>query len=127
LQYFLRTSDEHAEHYLKLFTLLPIQRIKEILREHVKGPEMRTAQRILAENVVALVHSADVAQRCIFQTAALYPAASGDYKSETILQAFHGDSTMVKKFTHDSVLDVPLSQLLKMIGLVKSHSPFPSH
>lgn len=85
------------------------------------------AQRILAENVVTLVHGADVVQRCIFQTAALYPAHSGDYKSETILQAFHGDSTMVKKFTDNSVVDVPLSQLLKLIGLVKSNSHFPSH
>jgi hypothetical protein len=66
-----------------------------------------------------------VAEKCIYQTAAVYPAAQGDFGSKTILQAFRGDDVMLKQFPLNSIADVPLSQFLKMIGLVKSHSSIP--
>jgi tyrosyl-tRNA synthetase len=104
---------------------LPVQKITDIVEEHVKTPEKRMAQRTLAEEVVGLVHGSEVAQKCIYQTAAVYPAARGDFGSETILQAFRGDEIMLKQFSLNSIVDVPISQFLKMIGLVKSHSSIP--
>jgi tyrosyl-tRNA synthetase len=99
--------------------------------EHVKSPEKRRAQRILAEEVVTLVHSADTAQRCIYQTAALYPAArnptaSGvkqpDLKSSLILQAFRDDNNMLRRVSLSSILGLSLARLLKEVGLSKSYS-----
>lgn len=33
-QFFMKTSDEDVGRYLKLFTLLPLQRIEQTLEEH---------------------------------------------------------------------------------------------
>lgn len=55
-QFFLRTADADVGTYLRMFTLLPIQRIEEALEEHGSSPDKRTAQRLLASEVVELVH-----------------------------------------------------------------------
>jgi tyrosyl-tRNA synthetase len=115
-----------------MFTLLTRERIAEILQEHVKAPEKRVAQRVLAEEVVTLLHQAETAQKCVFQTAALYPAQSSSsntkhttYKSDLILHAFRGDGVMLQRLPLLSVLGVPLSRVLKMIGLVNSYGLSP--
>jgi len=125
--------DGHAEQYLKIFTLLSLERISEISQEHAKAPEKRLAQRILAEEVVTLVHSAKVAEKCIFQTAALYPAphikssAEGrqsQFNPELILRAFRGDDAMLKRLSQTAINGLPLPRLLKDIGLASSLSIF---
>jgi tyrosyl-tRNA synthetase len=134
LQYFLRTLDEHAEQYLKIFTLLPLEQITEIVLEHTKRPEKRLAQRTLAEEVVSLIHCSQVAEKCIFQTAALYPAPrnlsspeekQSPYRPDLILRAFQGDEIMLKKLSRSSVTNLPLPRLVKEIGLTTSYSLFP--
>jgi tyrosyl-tRNA synthetase len=115
-----------------MFTLLTTERIAEILQEHVKAPEKRVAQRVLAEEVVTLVHQAHTAQKCVFQTAALYPAQSStsdtkrtSYKSDLILHAFRGDAVMLQQLPLLSVLGIPLSRVLKMIGLASTYGTSP--
>ena len=133
-QYLLRTLDDHAEQYLKIFTLLPLERITEIVQEHAKTPEKRLAQRTLAEEVVSLVHRPQVAEKCIFQTAALYPASrhhsnseekQSQYRPDLILRAFQGDNIMLKKLSRSSVANLPLPRVVKEIGLTTSYSFFP--
>ena len=58
-QYFVRTEDADVEKFLHFFTFLPIRYINEIVEEHFKKPELRTAQKILAEKVTLLVHGED--------------------------------------------------------------------
>ena|SRR5271170_5245034 len=136
LQYFLRTLDDHAEQYLKIFTLLPLDRIGEIMLEHQKAPEKRLAQRTLAAEIVTLIHRNRVTETCIFQTAALYPARSktaddeenqSPFNTSLILGAFRGDDTILKRLSLDSITGVPLARLLKSVGLVNSFSSIPSN
>jgi tyrosyl-tRNA synthetase len=116
---------------LKIFTLLPLDGIGEVIAEHHKAPERRVAQRTLAEEVVTLVHRAEIAQKCIFQTAALYPgprianspgASLPNFRADLILQAFRGDDAMLKRLPSNSIIGMPLSRLLRSINLVKSYS-----
>ncbi|XP_047351075.1 tyrosine--tRNA ligase, mitochondrial [Vespa velutina] len=55
-QFFIRTKDKDVENLLKLFTFLPLYKIDDIVQEHLKQPEDRFAQKILAEEVTLLVH-----------------------------------------------------------------------
>ncbi|KAL2726692.1 hypothetical protein V1478_006970 [Vespula squamosa] len=55
-QFFIRTKDEDVENLLKLFTFLSLDQITVIVKEHLKQPEDRIAQKILAEEVTLLVH-----------------------------------------------------------------------
>lgn len=55
-QFFIRTMDSDVEKFLKLFTFLPLGKIRDIMNRHQSAPERREAQRILAEQVTLLVH-----------------------------------------------------------------------
>jgi len=61
-QFWLNASDESVIDYLKLFTILPLEKIMEIEREHMGNPSARIAQRTLAHAVTTFVHGAHDAQ-----------------------------------------------------------------
>lgn len=65
--YFLRTSDEDVEKYLKLFTFIPIEQITTIMDEHRKEPSKRQAQHVLARDFLELVHGKVAAQAAELQ------------------------------------------------------------
>lgn len=60
-QFWLNTSDENVENYLKLFTVTPLTEIESLLTSHFGSPEMRQAQQHLAKLVTAFVHGVEVA------------------------------------------------------------------
>lgn len=55
-KYFIRTTDADVERYLKLFTFMPMKKIRAIMTEHESQPSLRVAQRNLAFEVLDLVH-----------------------------------------------------------------------
>src|SRR5690554_2455819 len=55
-QYFINTSDQDIENYLKLLTTLEKQEIEKILATSKEAPELRIAQQHLAEEIVTFVH-----------------------------------------------------------------------
>lgn len=60
-QFWLNASDESVVDYLKLFTFLPLQSIKEIKVQHTENPGARLAQKTLALEVTKTVHGEEVA------------------------------------------------------------------
>jgi len=55
-QFWINCDDEDAIDYLKVFTLLPRERISAIAAKHQKDPAKRLAQTELAKEVTRLVH-----------------------------------------------------------------------
>lgn len=56
-QFWLNASDEDAEKYIKIFTLLSRDEIEELTTMHREAPHQRTLQKKLAEEITAMVHS----------------------------------------------------------------------
>lgn len=56
-QYWLNTSDEDAEKYIKIFTLLSKSEIGALISEHQEAPHLRKLQSRLAEELTVMVHS----------------------------------------------------------------------
>ena len=56
-QYWLNTSDEDAEKFIKIFTFLAKSEIDELINEHKKAPHMRILQKKLAAEITTIVHS----------------------------------------------------------------------
>ncbi|KAK5012534.1 tyrosyl-tRNA synthetase [Cryomyces antarcticus] len=54
--FFLRSADADVERYLKLFTFLPMETIRSVMEEHAQNPSKRTAQHLLAAELLELVH-----------------------------------------------------------------------
>ena len=56
-QFWLNTSDEDAERYIKIFTLLDKTTIENLIEQHKQAPHLRELQKKLAEEVTIMVHS----------------------------------------------------------------------
>jgi len=58
-QFWINVSDEDAEKYIKIFTLLTKEEITEIINKHRKEPHLRYLQNRLAEEITVFVHGAE--------------------------------------------------------------------
>ncbi len=56
-QYWLNTSDEDAEKFIKIFTFFDQPTIKNLIAQHKEAPHLRLLQKALAEDITARVHS----------------------------------------------------------------------
>ena len=56
-QFWLNVSDEDAERYIKIFTSIPVEEIRNLIKEHTAAPHLRLLQKRLAAEVTVMVHS----------------------------------------------------------------------
>ena len=93
-QYWLNTSDEDAERYIKIFTFLSEKEIKDIVASHNEAPHQRQLQRTLADEVTRMVHSEEdranavQAAQILFGNATSYALKNLD--EQTLLDVFAG-------------------------------------
>ena len=71
-QFWLNVADENVVAYLKLFTLLPLEKITELEKDLVANPGARTAQKQLAKEVTAMVHGTHLANTVAQVSACLF-------------------------------------------------------
>ncbi|MCH2188246.1 tyrosine--tRNA ligase [Candidatus Gracilibacteria bacterium] len=55
-QYFMNTADADIERYMKMLTLIEVDEIHKIVMDHLKVPEERKGQKMLAFGVVEIIH-----------------------------------------------------------------------
>jgi tyrosyl-tRNA synthetase len=93
-QYWLNSSDEDAERYIKIFTFLRQDEINAILQQHKEAPHLRVLQKCLAEELVVLVHSKEDVENALKASQILFSNSfKEDIKtlSETVfLDVFEG-------------------------------------
>ncbi|MBN2614558.1 MAG: tyrosine--tRNA ligase [Bacteroidales bacterium] len=58
-QFWMNVSDEDAEKYIKIFTLLSEGEVDALVEEHRQAPHLRVLQKRLASEITTLVHSAE--------------------------------------------------------------------
>ena len=56
-QYWLNSSDDDAEKYIKIFTFLEEEEIKSLIEAHKEQPHLRQHQKRLAQEITTMVHS----------------------------------------------------------------------
>lgn len=58
-QFWMKTTDEDASRYIKIFTLFNKEKIEALEAEHSQAPHLRTLQKALAEDLTCRVHCED--------------------------------------------------------------------
>lgn len=71
-QFWLNTADDDVIKYLKFFSWLDEEKIKELEAETRNNPENRLAQQVLAEEVTATVHGKNLLDRAKFASQILF-------------------------------------------------------
>lgn len=78
-QFWLNTTDEDAEKYIKIFTFLDKDTIDTLIAAHKENPGFRALQKRLAEEVTTFVHSKDEYENAEKASQILF---SKDFKNE---------------------------------------------
>ena len=93
-QYWLNTSDEDADKYIKIFTFLGQQEIEELIEQHKEAPHLRLLQKKLADEITVMVHSQDDLDNAVRASQILFgKSTASDLKGlneKTFLDIFEG-------------------------------------
>ncbi|CAA0151418.1 tyrosine--tRNA ligase [Tenacibaculum maritimum] len=93
-QYWLNTSDEDAEKYIKIFTFLDESTIHTLIEEHKEAPHVRILQKRLGEEVTVLVHGKKEYDKAIAASNILFGKSTAEalksLDEQTFLDVFDG-------------------------------------
>ncbi len=93
-QFWLNVSDEDAEKYIKIFTILDKEEIDELIAQHREEPHRRSLQKRLAEEVTVMVHSREEYENAVAASKILFGKSTTDelkaLDEKTFLSVFEG-------------------------------------
>ncbi|MCW0483605.1 tyrosine--tRNA ligase [Gaoshiqia sediminis] len=123
-QFWLNTSDEDAERYIKIFTLLGQEEVEQLVAKHQEAPHLRELQKKLAEEVTVMVHSRADYEMAVEASQILFGSGTAEtlrkLDEATFLSVFEG----VPQFT---VAKTALEAGVNVVDLLADHTAvFPS-
>jgi tyrosyl-tRNA synthetase len=93
-QFWLNSSDEDAEKYVRVFTFLDKETVEALIIEHREQPHLRTLQKRVGQEITTLVHGKGEYEDAISATAILFGQGTSEQlasmSEELFLQVFDG-------------------------------------
>ncbi len=93
-QFWVNTTDEDAEKYIKIFTFLEKEEVEKLIEEHRQAPHIRLLQKRLAEEVTTFVHSKEDFEKAVKASNILFGNSTADDLKQldgaTFLEVFDG-------------------------------------
>ena len=89
-QFWMNVMDADAVRFLKIFTLLPLDEIEEIRKQFEAAPHERLAQKILAREVVTLVHGEEAYKEALNITEQLFAGNITNLSVKELKQGLRG-------------------------------------
>ena len=80
-QFWLNVSDEDAEKYIKIFTLLDREVIEAAIAQHREDPGQRTLQKLLAKEVTVMVHGEEEYEKAVSASRILFGKSTSEDSS----------------------------------------------
>ncbi|MFB9270306.1 MULTISPECIES: tyrosine--tRNA ligase [Flavobacteriaceae] len=110
-QYWLNSSDEDAENYIKIFTFLDKETIEALIAEHKQAPHLRILQKKIGEEVTIMTHGKEAYENAIKASNILFgKSTTSDLKSldeQTFLDVFDGvPQAEIKRSVIENGLDI---------------------
>ena len=115
-QYFFNTADADVVKFLRMFTFLDREEIDRLAVEVAERPFKREAQRVLAQEMTALVHGEDAVGKVELAAQALFGRADLSDLDEPTLAAALQETTVA-----EGAVGASLVELLVAAGLEKSN------
>lgn len=93
-QFWLNTSDEDAEKYIKVFTLLSQEEISDFIFRHLEAPHLRLLQKKIAKEITTMVHSKEEYEMAVEASQILFGQGTAgqlrNLNESTFLAVFEG-------------------------------------
>jgi len=125
-QYWLNSSDEDSEKFIRIFTFLDEAEINALIAEHNEAKHLRILQKRLADEITTMVHSAEALEKAKQASSILFGQATADdlkaLDEQTFLDVFDGvPQAEVPSASIEAGLDV-VAALATDTGFLKSNS-----
>ncbi len=115
-QFWMNVMDADAVRFLKIFTLLPLDEIEEIGKQFEAAPHERLAQKILAREVVTLVHGEKAYKEALNITEQLFAGNIKNLSVKELKQGLRG----VPNYQVRADDNLNIVELLVTAGVVNS-------
>ncbi|WOT14418.1 tyrosine--tRNA ligase [Streptococcus anginosus] len=115
-QFWMNVMDADAIRFLKIFTLLPLDEIEEIGKQFEAAPHERLAQKILAREVVTLVHGEKAYKEALNITEQLFAGNIKNLSVKELKQGLRG----VPNYQVNADDNLNIVELLVTAGVVNS-------
>lgn len=93
-QFWLNVSDEDAERYIKIFTMITQAEAMSLISEHKEAPHLRLLQKHLAKDVTVMVHSEEEYNKAVEASEILFGKSTTEQlmtiDESMLLQIFEG-------------------------------------
>ncbi|HRT84727.1 MAG TPA: tyrosine--tRNA ligase [Bacteroidales bacterium] len=93
-QFWLNVSDEDAQKFIKIFTMLTKEEIEETIENHLKAPHLRELQKLLAKEVTVMVHGYEEYEKALDASQILFGNSTYEklknIDEQTFLSVFEG-------------------------------------
>ena len=124
-QYWLNSSDEDSEKFIRIFTFLNEAEINALIAEHNEARHLRVLQKRLADELTTMVHSVEALEKAKQASSILFGQATADdlkaLDEQTFLDVFDGvPQAEVPVSKVDEGLDI-VAALATDTGFLKSN------
>ncbi|AWA29013.1 tyrosine--tRNA ligase [Flavobacterium magnum] len=124
-QFWINTTDEDAEKYIKIFTFLDREVIDALIEEHKAAPHLRVLQKRLADEITVFVHSEEELAKAKQASNILFGNSNADdlkqLDTATFLEVFDGvPQAEISRADVKNGIDI-VSLLNEKSGFVKSN------
>ena len=116
-QFWIKTDDRDAVKYLRFFTFLSQERIRELADVTERSPEQRVAQRELAREVTRLVHGEAAVREAEAATEKLF---SGDVSAMSARELLEVFANVPSSEIAMSASGTPVAEFLSSTGVTSS-------
>jgi len=93
-QFWLNVSDEDAQKFIKIFTMLTKGEIEEAIENHLKAPHLRELQKLLAKEATVMVHGYEEYEKALDASQILFGNSTYEklrtIDEQTFLSVFEG-------------------------------------
>ena len=97
-QYIINFEDVMVEEYLKKYTFLSKSEIEDIMKKHNEKPELKIAQKKLAEEIITFIHSKEDYEKALNLSEILFTEKFKSLNKEDIKDIFNEeDMTEIKE------------------------------
>jgi len=102
-QFWLNSSDADAVGWIKIFTFLSEDTIKEIIQRHEENPAERILQKKLAEEITSFVHGPSELEKAIETTQKLFSSTNASADSLTMEDLIGIDGIIKSEYDKDKI------------------------
>lgn len=120
-QFWLNSSDEDAEKWIRIFTFLGKQEIESLIQRHRQDPQFRILQKTLAQEVTRFIHGEEEFLKAVRTTEKLFTGDKGGAQDLSI-----GDLESIEGIRHIGIPRSYLDEGMELLDLLSRTGVFPS-